>query len=229
MPCVLRSTTFTAEADPAVAACFLHAAAAEPEQDGSALEAPLAAADDRSAEDPGAAEQLRSLAEERAGCGAQDGSSPACWVAVHSTADVLVRVEERCSAPRWVCHFAQAARRDDLLLDSRMDDCSAPVDSSPDDCSAEHRADHCEPEARTDDSTRAEPACSVPADSPQAALLPDDCLLEASDDRCALAVQTDGCPVDSPDAHSRAVADQGDLSCSTQALLQGDCLAGLAQ
>lgn len=160
-------------ADRASPACLDRVAVAEGEPDDSALEAPLAAADDRPAEVLEAAEQVRSVAEEPVDSEALDGSCRADFVEARSAADVPERAAERCSASHSDGHSVREVRLDGSLLDSQQDDCSAPADSSQDGCSVVLlQVDRCVPVARTDDSI---PACWAQADSQQAALVPDDC------------------------------------------------------
>ncbi len=154
---------------------MIHVAVAEPKPDGSALEAPLVAADARPVEVLAAVEQVHSAVEELVGCEAPDDSSQVDSAEVDSAEAGQVAIEERCLAPRSACRSAQEARMDDLLLDSRRADYSAP-DSSRDGCSAvPFRGDRCELALRMDDLLPVQPVCSALADSLQAALQRDDC------------------------------------------------------
>lgn len=220
--CLSKTIMPTAEADPASAACLIHAAVAEPKPDGSALEAPLVAADARPVEVLGAAEQVHSAVEELVGCEAPDGSSQVDSAEVDSAEAGQVAIEERCLAPHSACRSAQEARMDDLRLDSRRADYSAPADSSLGGCSAvPFRGDRCELAAQMDDLPPA--CCSAQADQQQAVPVLDDCSLAAWADHFVPAAQTADCRVDFQGVRFPAPVVQDERNCSKPAWLPDDC------
>lgn len=228
MPFLSCDAAATVEAGRASPAYLIRAAAAEAQQDGSAPEAPLAAAGDHPAEVLAVAEQVRSATAGPAGCEAPNDSSRADFVGAHSVADEPVLVAARCLAPHSGAHSLPVERMDDCLLDFQQDDCSAPADSSQDGCLVVPLlGDHYAPEAGMADSIPVRLACWVQADLQQAVLVPDDCSPAASDDHFAPEAQPGDFQVDSPDAHSLAAAGQGVPGCSMRASHPDDFQADL--